>query len=302
MKSPTLLPSALVAGFALAHVNSVPSSGLTTVVNTEVYPGTTVVNTEVNSDTTVVNTEVYAGSTIVNTEVYTPGKSVRPTATFTLAERDDASSSSLTTVVNTEVSPENTVVDTVVYNPGVSGSTIYGSAQPTATITATQGSLPPVNSGAPDFATVVSSTEELSTFLSVLQQDRFSDLRERLTNGNAVFACLAPDNDAFETFLASDAGQRFQNDDEFARWLLEYHVMLGAIESSAFDGGNFTENDWWSTFYYDPSQGSYINSRVGGYTDGDGTVKIVSGYYDTSTVQKAVRPHQSQSPVVTHII
>lgn len=138
----------------------------------------------------------------------------------------------------------------------------------------------------PSIVEVASSSDSLSTLLSVVQEDRFSDLLQRLTGG--IYTLLAPTNDAFAAFLETENGQRFQTDDQYAANLLSYHVILGVFGSQAFSGEGLVASEWVRTWYYEPSASPDVDARVGGYTDSDGNVQIVSGYLDTAIVQQAV--------------
>lgn len=184
------------------------------------------------------------------------------------------------TIVSLDSSGEPTTTTSVIPSGDAVG-------QASVTATATLGGSP-VFSSAPGIVEVASSSDQLSTLLSVLQQDRFSDLLQRLTSDGAVFTCLAPTNDAFSAFLETDDGQRFQDDDEYATALLEYHIMLGVIGAEGFTGDGLLGSEWYRTFYYRPSATPDVDARVGGYSDADGAVKIVGGYLETATVQQAV--------------
>lgn len=164
-----------------------------------------------------------------------------------------------------------------------------GSAITTLTGSAITTTTMPTNTpfmDAPSLVEVASSTDELSTLLSLLQQDRFSGLLDRLTG--STFTCLAPTNEAFEQFLETENGQRFQEDDEYATALLEYHTLLGVISAQGFLGDGFLASDWYRTFYYRPDTTPPVDARVGGYTDADGTATVVSGYLDTAAILQAV--------------
>lgn len=140
------------------------------------------------------------------------------------------------------------------------------------------------------FLDVVTSDDSVSTLVSVLQQDRFSSLFQQLSADGAIFSLLAPTNEAFEAFLATDNGQRFQNDDEYATQLLEYHVLLGVIGSNGdFSfGDDFLGSDWYRTFLYVPDAQPRVDAYVGLYSTDDGGLKVVSGYMNEATVQQAV--------------
>lgn len=140
------------------------------------------------------------------------------------------------------------------------------------------------------FLDVVTSDGSVSTLVNVLQQDRFSSLFQRLTANGAIFSALAPTNEAFEAFLATENGQRFQNDDEYATQLLEYHILLGVIgfNGDGSFGDGFLDSDWYRTFLYEPEAQPSIDAYVGLYSTDDGSITVVSGYMNEATVQQAV--------------
>lgn len=133
---------------------------------------------------------------------------------------------------------------------------------------------------APSFAEAASSVDQVSSLVNVLQEDRLSSVLSLLGDAGTV---LAPNNDALEEFLGTDAGQRFQNDDDFAIALLKYHSLLGVFDASAFPSGGLLTSRWFETSLYNSS----ARPNVGGYVSG-GEVTLLSGGLEESKVVQAV--------------
>lgn len=150
-----------------------------------------------------------------------------------------------------------------------------------ASITATTTISPtPVFPDAPSFADAASSVDQVSSLVNLLQQDRFSSVLQLLAGTGTV---LAPNNDALDEFLGTDAGQRFQDDDDFAVALLTYHSLIGVFSADAFPEGGLLTSRWFETSLFNMS----ARPNVGGYTS-DGDVTLLSGGLDESMVVQAV--------------
>lgn len=207
------------------------------------------------------------------------------TIPFTATVSTGANAPVIETLIST--AGQETFTATISTVPDNSLTATVNVAQNSLTATASVGSgVDPPFPSAAGIVQVASASDQLSTLLSVLQEDRFSDLLERIAGG--IFTCLAPTNDAFAAFLETENGQRFQVDDEYAMALLNYHIMLGIIEASAFSSEGLVGSEWYRTWYYEPTAQPDVDARVGGYTDENGVVQIVSGYLSTATVAQAV--------------
>nr|POE64887.1 fasciclin-like arabinogalactan protein [Quercus suber] len=178
--------------------------------------------------------------------------------------------------------------ETITSTFGVAITTTTGESPLVSTITssrlATVTGTAPINSAipfpdAPTFVEAASSIDQVSSLVSLLKQDKFSPALTRLSS---IGTALAPNNDAIAAFLETDAGQRFQSDDEFANAVLSYHALLGVFPASGFPTGDSLASSWFDTDLYNMTARPF----VGGLADSD-SVTLYSGQLEQSHVVEA---------------
>lgn len=108
-------------------------------------------------------------------------------------------------------------------------------------------------------------------------------MRALLTNATDI-TILAPNNDAFTTFLNSSDGQNIANDPTQVAALLSYHIINGTYYDSNFtDSPTFVQTSLNSTSYSNVSGGQRLQAVNNG-----STVNLFSGLLTQSNIVSAV--------------